>query len=80
MNDTAMKIDIEDCSNRLLSGLEKVEYLFNIISEKIQKQASQKTECSIFHHDICTNLDIIDDYIHEAINIINELRERLQYE
>lgn len=48
MNDTAMKIDIEDCSNRLLCGLEKVEYLLTLSVKKYKNKPARKQNIPYF--------------------------------
>lgn len=79
MDNVAAKFDIEDYTGRIAVNLEKIQYLTDIISQKLQKQIGKMNEhekdCFVGQHDnLRINLDIVDDYIHDAINILNELR------
>lgn len=82
MNDTEVP-GMEECITRLSVCFGKLEYLISVINQKLEKNTDALTEKEreIFIYDrddMRTNLDIAEDYIVEASDIIKELREGLQ--
>lgn len=80
---SAEMLDMEERITRLSACFGKLEYLINVISQKLEKNTdaltSQEREIFIYERDnMRTNLDIAGDYINEASGIIKELREGLQ--
>lgn len=73
---------LEEHIARLSVSLEKLGYLVNVISQKLEKESSAMTEQEkeLFFYDrdnMRIILDIVNDYIQESTDALNSLRNNV---